>query len=65
MNFWYRYYVILPLAKVKHFGKKEILKYFDEIPIIRSIATFLVVCVYVSGPHLTSNNNSISVFLNI
>lgn len=56
MNFWYRSYVILSLAKVKH---------FDEIPIIRSIATFLVVCVYVSGPHLTSNNNSISVFLNI
>ena len=38
------------------------MKYFDEIPIIRSIATLLVVCVHVSVSYLNSDNHSISVF---
>lgn len=38
------------------------MKYFDEIPIIRSIATLLVLCVHVSVSYLNSDNHSISVF---
>ena len=38
------------------------MKYFDEIPIIRSIATLLVVCVHVSVAYLNSDNYNLSIF---